>query len=102
VSEENFMDKLMGEIEVVKRHLEILKIIQKEGPIGIIKLSEKTGLPSHKVRYSLRVLETYHLVKPSANGAIITEKTDNFMNTLGIKIEEIEKRIKELAENVPR
>ena len=102
MSEENFMDKLMGEIDVVKRHLQILKIIQREGPIGIIKLSEKTGLPSHKVRYSLRVLETHHLVEPSANGAIITEKTENFMHTLGKTIEEIERKVKELAEDVPR
>ena len=78
--EENFVEKLREEIEVVERHLKILDIILQEGPIGIIKLSEKTKLPPHKVRYSLRVLESDGLIRPSANGAIATEKTEEFIN----------------------
>jgi len=35
----------------------MLKIIMDDGPLGIIKLSELTDFPQHKVRYSLRVLE---------------------------------------------
>jgi len=80
VLEENFVEKLREEIEVVERHLKILDIILQEGPIGIIKLSEKTKLPPHKVRYSLRVLESDGLIRPSANGAIATEKTEEFIN----------------------
>ncbi len=78
--EENFIEKLREEIDVIERHLQILNMIVDEGPIGIIKLSEKTNLPPHKVRYSLRVLESHGLIRPSANGAVITEKTEEFIN----------------------
>lgn len=96
MSEENFVSKLKDEIDVVERHLKILDIIIKEGPIGIIKLSEKTHLPPHKVRYSLRVLESNGLIKPSANGAMITEKTEEFINDFENIIQKIAAKIKSL------
>ena len=94
--EENFVERLKGEIEVVERHLKILDIILQEGPIGIIKLSEKTKLPPHKVRYSLRVLENDGLIKPSANGAMTTEKTEEFINNFRNIMNNITKKMQSL------
>jgi len=103
VLQKNFMDKLLGDIERMGRHLKIMKIIEKEGPIGIIKISEKTKLPSHKVRYSLRVLESHNLVKPSSAGAVITENAEHFLDEMQEKIEEIRNKIEEMAhELLPR
>ncbi len=100
MSNKNFMDKVMNDIERMGRHLRIMKIIEKEGPIGIIKLSEKTKLPSHKVRYSLRVLENSNLVKPSSAGAVITENARDFIKEMEGKIEEIRNKINELADDI--
>jgi predicted transcriptional regulator len=52
------INKIEVELEMLERHLLILKFVIREEPIGIMKLAETTGLPKHKVRYSLRVLET--------------------------------------------
>ena len=101
--QKNFMDKLLNDIDRMMRHLEIMEIIEKEGPIGIIKLSEKTKLPPHKVRYSLRVLENNNLVRPSANGAVVTENAKDFMKELRARIEELRRKINAIADNfLPR
>jgi len=102
VSEMDFVEKLKEEIEVIGRHLRILKIIVEEGPIGIIRLSEITGLPPHKVRYSLRVLEENGLIKPSSNGAVTTEKTEEFINNFRNILNELKLKVEKLEEFVPR
>jgi predicted transcriptional regulator len=71
--------KLEKELDILKRHIQILKIIKREEPIGIIRLSEITGFPHHKVRYSLRILEDEGIIEPSVEGAIILQKTDDYL-----------------------
>ena len=58
-------------------------------PIGIVKMSNETGYPHHKVRYSLRVLEEENLIEPSSQGAITTEDTADFVDELDEKIDSI-------------
>jgi predicted transcriptional regulator len=57
-------------------------------PIGIVKMSNETGYPHHKVRYSLRVLEEESLIEPSSQGAITTDRTGEFVGDLDGKIDE--------------
>ncbi|WP_424357991.1 hypothetical protein [Methanocella sp. MCL-LM] len=90
--------KLEIEMEMLERHLLILKFVIEQEPIGIMKLSEVTRLPKHKVRYSLRVLEHEGLIGPSMHGAVTTEKTKKFVEglderiaSLGQKYEEVKK-----------
>ncbi|MBC7081212.1 MAG: hypothetical protein H5T44_03075 [Thermoplasmatales archaeon] len=80
VDEKNFVEKLQEYIEIVERHLKVLLIVKEEGPVGIIKLSNLTGLPPHKVRYSLRILEKNGLIKATTSGATATDKTEEFIN----------------------
>jgi predicted transcriptional regulator len=63
-------------------------VIENE-PIGIVKMSNETGYPHHKVRYSLRVLEEENLIEPSSQGAITTEDTKTFVDDLDGKIDHI-------------
>ncbi|MFA0822818.1 MAG: hypothetical protein ACC612_07995 [Methanomethylovorans sp.] len=63
-------DQIERELEISERHLVVLKTVVEKGPIGILKLAEETGMPTHKVRYSLRVLEQEQLIKPSIQGAL--------------------------------
>jgi predicted transcriptional regulator len=84
--------KLELEMEMLERHLLILKFVIEQEPIGIMKLSEVTGLPKHKVRYSLRVLEHEGLIGPSMHGAVTTERTREFVDTLDERISSIDQK----------
>jgi len=68
-----------NELDILKRHIDILKILQGQQPIGIIKLSELTGYPQHMVRYSLRILEQEGLIEPSSRGAMLTENVNKII-----------------------
>ncbi len=81
---------------MLERHLIILKQVVENEPIGILKLAEETKIPSHKVRYSLRVLEQEGLIKASAPGAVTTEDTAAFLQDLEGMIENLSKRAEDL------
>ena len=82
-------EKVRGELEMLGRHLIILKCVVENEPIGILKLAEETKIPSHKVRYSLRVLEHEGLIAASAPGAVTTERTGHFLDELDAMIENL-------------
>jgi len=86
------------ELEMLKRHLLILKYVVENEPIGILKLAEETGIPSHKVRYSLRVLEQEGLIAASAPGAVTTERTESFLRDLDISIDRLQDMARGLKE----
>ncbi|MHC1687414.1 MAG: winged helix-turn-helix transcriptional regulator [Methanothrix sp.] len=89
-------EKVSGELEMLQRHLVILKQVVENEPIGILKLAEETKIPSHKVRYSLRVLEQEGLIKASAPGAVTTGNTRPFLRELDAMIEDLAKRAEDL------
>jgi len=74
---------------MLERHLQVLKMVIDNEPIGIVKMSNETGYPHHKVRYSLRVLEEENLIEPSSQGAITTDETAEFVDDLDGKVDEI-------------
>ncbi len=74
---------------MLERHLQVLRMVIENEPIGIVKMSNETGYPHHKVRYSLRVLEEENLIEPSSQGAITTERTGEFVDELDDKLDEI-------------
>ena len=78
-AESGLTGKMELELELLQRHVEILKAVKDHAPIGIIRLSEITGHPQHKVRYSLRILEQEGLIEPSAQGATVTANINEFM-----------------------
>ncbi|SNR32392.1 hypothetical protein [Halorubrum vacuolatum] len=82
------IDRLEKEVDMLERHLQVLKMVIENEPIGIVKMSNETGYPHHKVRYSLRVLEEENLIEPSSQGAITTERTHEFVDELGEKLDQ--------------
>ena len=70
------------ELDLLMRHIDILKTVRDHGPIGIIRLSQVTGQPQHVIRYSLRTLENDGIIKPSSQGAVVTEKIIETLGTL--------------------
>lgn len=81
---------------MLERHLQVLKMVIENEPIGIVKMSNETGYPHHKVRYSLRVLEEENLIEPSSQGAITTERTQEFVDELDEKLDEIVDKLAEM------
>ena len=76
------------ELNLLSRHVDILKTVKEHGPIGIIKLSQMTGQPQHMVRYSLRTLEKDGIITPSPNGAVVTDKIHETLGTLESTLED--------------
>jgi predicted transcriptional regulator len=88
------------ELDILKRHIHVLKTLREHQPMGIIKLSELTNYPQHMVRYSLRILEQDGLIEPSPQGAIVTEKVDKTLNLLKNTLKSIGKTSDELIKEL--
>jgi len=81
------IDRLEKEVDMLERHLQVLRMVIENEPIGIVKMSNEMGYPHHKVRYSLRVLEEENLIEPSSQGAITTDHTAEFVDDLDDKLD---------------
>lgn len=81
--------RVQHEMELLKRHIIILKKVIESEPIGIMKLSIETGIPDHLVRYSLRVLEQQGLITPSTQGAIATKTAKEAFSEFKTELEKI-------------
>ncbi len=64
------IQRLAKQLEKEKRDLEVLAAVIENQPIGIVRLSNETGIDEHKVRYSLRMLENDELIEPTPDGAV--------------------------------
>ena len=88
------------ELDLLSRHVEILKTVQEHGPIGIIKLSQMTGQPQHMIRYSLRTLEKDGIVTPSPQGAVVTERIHEVLGTLESTMDEMTTTVQDLKKKL--
>lgn len=70
------------ELNLLCRHVDVLRTVKEHGPIGIIRLSQMTGQPQHMIRYSLRTLEKDGVIKPSPQGAVVTDKVHDTLGTI--------------------
>jgi len=94
------LDGTISDVKVLERHLKVLKAVMENEPIGIIKLSQKTGLPQHAVRYSLRVLEQEGLIEPSRSGAITTEKIHETLGTIESTLDDLVTTLRDLKKEI--
>lgn len=88
------------ELDILKRHINVLKTLQDKQPMGIIKLSEITKYPQHMVRYSLRILEQDGLIEPSPQGAITTEEVSKTILLLKTTLDKISKTATEIKKTL--
>lgn len=89
-----------NELDILKRHIHVLNVLQEHQPMGIIKISEYTGYPQHMVRYSLRILEQEGLIEPSSRGAVTTQNMGRVIEDLKSALNHIGEASKELYKNV--
>jgi predicted transcriptional regulator len=83
------LEKMKEEAELVSRHLQVARAVADHEPIGIMKLSELLDLPSHRIRYSLHVLEQLGYIRASPDGAVVTPRTVELFTHLNADLEEI-------------
>lgn len=76
-------------IDILNRHVAVLKTLQGKQPMGVTELSEITGYPEHKVRYSLQILEQEGLIEPSTQGAVTTENVDEILKRIKNTIRDV-------------
>lgn len=79
---DSITDKLDEDLELLARHLELLYTLKNNGATGIIRLSETLGVPKHKIRYSLRLLEKDGAILPTPDGAVATDIYDEYMDAM--------------------
>jgi predicted transcriptional regulator len=80
------IDRLETEVNMLQRQLEVLRVVIKHQPIGIVRIADRLNSPQHKARYSLRVLEEEGLIEPTKRGAVTTEEANDFLEELDDEI----------------
>jgi predicted transcriptional regulator len=88
------------ELELLSRHVYVLKTVRDHGPIGIIRLSQMTGQPQHMIRYSLRTLEKDGIIVPSPQGAVVTEKVHDSLGTINETLDDFSTMVLDLKKKL--
>jgi predicted transcriptional regulator len=90
------IERLSDQVEKESRDMSILDTVIDSGPIGIVRLAEETGIPEHKVRYSLRMLENDGLVEPTPQGAVPADDIAERVADINGGIDRLIERLEEL------
>jgi predicted transcriptional regulator len=91
-------ERIVAELDLLGRNVDILQRLSPSTPLGIIRLSEAMRLPIHKVRYSLHLLEREGVIQPSANGAVVTDGAREFWESLEKHLDRMSESIRLLRE----
>ena len=91
------MDNLRAELDLLGRHVTILKLVIENEPIGIVALADETGHEHYEVRYSLRVLEEGGLVEPTKRGATSTQDAASLLAELPDRIDELGEKLRTIG-----
>jgi len=92
----HLVERIEEELGLLARNVDILEKLAKSPPIGIIRLSEALHLPIHKTRYSLHLLEREGVIQPSADGAVVTDKSKEFWTDLNQSLDRMTALIQHL------
>ncbi len=93
------LKKIKSDVELVARHIEVLRAVMEHQPIGIMKLGEMLALPQHRIRYSLRILEQNGYIQASASGAVATPAASVLFGSLNGDIGDIMKLLAGIRSN---
>ena len=93
-------DRLRRDLDLLHRHIAVLQAVEEHQPVGIVRLSKRLGVPQHKVRYALRILEEDGLIRPSQAGAVATKKARRFHEELRIVLNEMKETVETLKNSL--
>jgi predicted transcriptional regulator len=83
------LEKLKRDIQLLDRHIGVMKAVMEHEPIGIVKLSLLMDLPYHRIRYSLRVLEQMGYIQASPAGAVTTTQARRLLSNISRDVDEL-------------
>ena len=91
------IERIDNEVEMLERHLRVLRLVIRNEPIGIVQLADELSIPDHKVRYSLRVLEEEGLIEPTDRGATTTADLQGYIDRSNGRIDGLRDRVAALT-----
>jgi predicted transcriptional regulator len=92
------IERLVDQVDKEARDLQILQAVIDHHPIGIVRLSNETGIPEHKVRYSLRMLENDGLIDPTQQGAVPADDIDERVADINAGLEDLAARLRSMSD----
>ena len=92
------LEKLKEDIQLMDRHIGVMKAVMEHEPIGIVKLSLLMDLPYHRIRYSLRVLEQMGYIQASPAGAVTTAEARKLLGNIDSDVDELVSLLRALKE----
>jgi predicted transcriptional regulator len=93
------LEKVRDEIELMQRHIQVVRAVVGNQPIGIMKLSEQLDLPFHRIRYSLRVLEQLGYIQASPSGAVATKRAEEMLLHLDEELDAMMDLLRSMKKN---
>lgn len=96
------VDSLNEDLELLERHISILMTVRDNQPVGLIRLSEMTGIPKHRVRYSLKIMEQQGIIVATPEGAVVSDGYDGFMASMAASVERLADKVCELRDALRR
>jgi predicted transcriptional regulator len=93
------LEKVRNEIELMQRHIQVVRAVVGNQPIGIMKLSEQLDLPFHRIRYSLRVLEQLGYIQASPSGAVATKRAEEMLVHLDEELDAMMDLLRSMKKN---
>jgi predicted transcriptional regulator len=96
------LKKMKDEIELLSRHIDVARAVVDHQPIGIMKLSDLLALPSHRIRYSLHVLEQMGYIRASPDGAVATSQASQLFADLDDDLEDLIRLLNDMKKPPPK
>ena len=87
---------LEDQLDLEARHLRVLAAVSEHQPIGIHRLSRKTGQPTHRVRYSYQQLIDTGLIRASEQGAVLADGMEQRIEEYVRRLDAVGERLQEL------
>lgn len=90
------VDTVNEDLELLERHISILRTVKANQPIGLIRLSEMSGVPKHRVRYSLKIMEQQGIIIATSEGAVVSDDYDKFMTDIANSVDSLSEKVEAL------
>lgn len=94
------VDTLNDDLDLLERHISILRTVKDNQPVGLIRLSEMTGIPKHRVRYSLKIMEQQGIIVATPDGAVVSDGYDDFMARVAESVEALAGKVAALRDGL--
>ncbi len=94
------VDSLKEDVELLERHISILRTVKENQPIGLIRLSEMTNIPKHRVRYSLKIMEQQGIIQATSEGAVVSDNYDQFMTDIADSVNALAEKVIALRDDL--